>query len=85
MLDVTICLQKPVLEPSVETAALDPAQGIQNRMSIAETPPDSEILSLEFRIYSELLSFFSLYSRLLTDFLSHLGKWVKLIKFEAEN
>ena len=46
MLDVTICLQKPVLEPSVETAALDPAQGIQNRMSIAETPPGSEILSL---------------------------------------
>ena len=29
--------------------------------------------------------FFSLYSRLLADFLSHLGKWVKLIKFEAEN
>ena len=57
MLDVTICLQKPVLEPSVETAALDPAQGIQNRMSIAETPPDSEILSL-LRIYSEFLSFF---------------------------
>ena len=73
MLDVTICLQKPVLEPSVETAALDPAQGIQNRMSIAETPPGSEILSL-LRIYSEFLSFFSLYSRLLAD----------LIKFEAK-
>ena len=29
--------------------------------------------------------FFVLYSRLLADFLSHLGKWVKLIKFEAEN
>ena len=34
---------------------------------------------------SEFLSFFALYSRLLADFLSHLGKWVKLIKFEAEN
>ena len=34
---------------------------------------------------SEFLSFFVLYSRLLADFLSHLGKWVKLIKFEAEN
>ena len=31
------------------------------------------------------VSFFILYSRLLADFLSHLGKWVKLIKFEAEN
>ena len=38
-----------------------------------ETPPGSEILS-----------FFSLYSRLLADFLSHFGKWVRLIKFEAE-
>ena len=38
-----------------------------------------------FCIYSEFLSFFVLYSRLLADFLSHLGKWVKLIKFEAEN
>ena len=28
---------------------------------------------------------FVLYSRLLADFLSHLGKWVKLIKFAAEN
>ena len=28
---------------------------------------------------------FVLYSRLLADFLSHLEKWVKLIKFEAEN
>ena len=34
---------------------------------------------------SEFLSFFVLYSRLLAEFLSHLGKWVKLIKFEAEN
>ena len=34
---------------------------------------------------SEFLSFFVLYSRLLADFLSHLGQWVKLIKFEAEN
>ena len=34
---------------------------------------------------SEFLSFFVLHSRLLADFLSHLGKWVKLIKFEAEN
>ena len=33
---------------------------------------------------SEFLSYFSLYSRLLADFLSHLGKWVRLIKFEAE-
>ena len=38
-----------------------------------------------FCVYSEFLSFFVLYSRLLADFLSHLGKWVKLIKFEAEN
>ena len=38
-----------------------------------------------FCIYSEFLSFFVLYSRLLADFLSHLGKWVKLIEFEAEN
>ena len=38
-----------------------------------------------FWVYSEFLSFFILYSRLLADFLSHLGKWVKLIKFEAEN
>ena len=34
---------------------------------------------------SEFLSFFVLYSRILADFLSHLGKWVILIKFEAEN
>ena len=34
---------------------------------------------------SEFLSFFVSYSRLLAHFLSHLGKWVKLIKFEAEN
>ena len=34
---------------------------------------------------SEFLSFFVLYSRILADFLSLLGKWVKLIKFEAEN
>ena len=34
---------------------------------------------------SEFLSFFVLYSRLLADFLSHLAKWVKLMKFEAEN
>ena len=34
---------------------------------------------------SEFLSFFVLYSRLLADFLSLLGKWVKLIKFDAEN
>ena len=33
---------------------------------------------------SEFLSFFVLCSRLLADLLSHLGKWVKLIKFEAE-
>ena len=39
----------------------------------------------KFWVYSEFLSFFVLYSRLLADFLSHLGKWVKLIKFEAEN
>ena len=38
-----------------------------------------------FCVYSEFLSFFVLYSRVLADFLSHLGKWVKLIKFEAEN
>ena len=31
------------------------------------------------------ISEFVLYSRLLADFLSHLGKWVKLINFEAEN
>ena len=34
---------------------------------------------------SEFLSFFVLYSRILADFLSLLGKWVQLIKFEAEN
>ena len=38
----------------------------------------------KFWVYSDFLSFSSLYSRLLTDFLSHLGKWVRLIKFEAE-
>ena len=38
-----------------------------------------------FCVYSEFLSFFVLYSRILADFLSHLGKWVILIKFEAEN
>ena len=47
---------------------------IQSSMKIymytAEPPTDSEFLSL---------------LRLLADFLSHLGKWVKLIKFEAEN
>ena len=37
-----------------------------------------------FWVYSEFLIFFVLYSRLLADFLSHLGKWVKSIKFEAE-
>ena len=46
----------------------------------AEPPADSEFLSL-----LRILSFFVLYSRLLADFLSHLRKWVKLIKFEAEN
>ena len=40
--------------------------------------------SSRLRIYA-FMSFFVLYSRLLADFLSHLGKWVKLIKFEAEN
>ena len=39
----------------------------------------------KFWVYSDFMSFSSLYSRLLADFLSHLGKWVKLIKFEAEN
>ena len=39
----------------------------------------------KFWVYSDFLSFSSLYSRILADFLSHLGKWVKLIKFEAEN
>ena len=38
----------------------------------------------KFWVYSDFLSFSSLYSRLLTDFLSHLDKWVRLIKFEAE-
>ena len=38
-----------------------------------------------FWVYSEFLSFIDLYSRLLADFLSQLAKWVKLIKFEAEN
>ena len=33
---------------------------------------------------SEFLSFFVSYSRLLADFLSHLEKRVKLIKFEAK-
>ena len=33
---------------------------------------------------SEFLSFFVSYSRLLTDFLSHFEKRVKLIKFEAK-
>ena len=32
--DVTISLQKPALKSSVETAALDPAQGMKRRMSI---------------------------------------------------
>ena len=48
--------------------------------SRAETSASSEFLSL-LRI-SEI---FVLYSRLLADFLSHSGKWVKLIKFEAGN
>ena len=43
------------------------------------------ILMPETSTGSEFLSFFDLYSRLLADFLSHLGKWVKLIKFEAKN
>ena len=30
---------------------------------------------------SEFLSFFSVY---IADFLSHMGKWVRLIKFDAE-
>ena len=38
-----------------------------------------------FWVHSEFLGFFVLYSRPLADFLSHLGKWVRLIKFEAEN
>ena len=33
---------------------------------------------------SEFLSFFSLYSRILADFLCHMGKWVRLIIFDAE-
>ena len=33
-----------------------------------------------FWVYSEFLGFFVLYSRPLADFLSQLGKWVKLIK-----
>ena len=48
--------------------------GVDGGLQVAEPPADSEFLS-----------FFVLYSRLLADFLSHLGKWVKLIKFEAEN
>ena len=47
----------------------------------AETPPGSEFLSL---LGISVFSFY-IYSRLLVNFLSHLGKWVKLIKFEAEN
>ena len=38
-----------------------------------------------FWVYSEFMSFFVVDNRLLAVFLSHLGKWVKLIKFEAEN
>ena len=48
--------------------------------SKSETSTGSEFLSL-----LRVSDFFRLYSRLLADFLSHLGKWVKLIKFEAEN
>ena len=62
--------------PTIQTGS---ARGIGVRhfyIHKAETPPGSEFLSLVV---------FSLYSRLLADFLCHLGKWVKLIKFEAEN
>ena len=48
--------------------------------------PDQRLQPAQnFWVYSEFLSFFVLYSRILADFLSLLGKWVKLIKFEAEN
>ena len=33
-----------------------------------------------FRVYSEFLSLFNLYNRLLADFLRHFGKWIELIK-----
>ena len=62
------------------------------------SPPESDLCKMikpswkqspqptqNFWVYSEFLSFFVLYSRILADFLSHLGKWVKLIKFDAEN
>ena len=49
--------------------------------SLSQSPQPTQNLC----VYSEFLSFFVLCSRLLADFLSHLGKWVKLIKFEAEN
>ena len=51
----------------------------------AFVPPRGSTRGQNFCIYSEFLSFFVLYSRILADFLSLLGKWVKLIKFEAEN
>ena len=50
-------------------------------LSLTQSPQPTQ----NFCVYSEFLSFFVLYSRLLADFLSHLGKWIKLIKFEAEN
>ena len=49
--------------------------------SVGQSPQPTQ----NFWVYSEFLSFFVLYSRILADFLSQLGKWVKLIKFEAEN
>ena len=56
---------------------------LKSAMGMAATPPLRT--TAEPPTDSEFLSFFILYGRLLADFLSHLGKWVTLIKFEAEN
>merc|ERR1719318_864913 len=71
------CKYNYLLVPS----CFEPSSSIPPFQSSEQSPQPTQCLCKN----SEFLSFFVLYSRLLADFLSHLGKWVKLIKFEAEN
>ena len=51
--------------------------GIDKKLAACETLVQSPQPIQNFCVYSEFLSFFFLYSRLLANFLSHLGKWLK--------
>ena len=80
----TVCLRAVQWFPVRESSShiWRPAWGSR---VCGETWRQSSHPTQNFWVYSKFMSFFISYSRLLADFLSHLGKWVKLIKFEAEN